>query len=177
MGRADDTLEIHEILYNYCRSMDRMDAPLALDCFWPEAMLEYSGLYKGSPVGFVDWLWPVHGAMVCHSHRVSNMLVDFKGPLEAASESMVLVTLRMEDKGELVDLIGHGRYLDRFERRDGRWRIARRTYVSDMGTVVPVASRDLSGILYPGTPGQRPIGGTRDRTDPSYELLPPLQGD
>lgn len=172
-GRADDTLEIHETLYRYCRSMDRMDAPLALDCFWPDANLEYSSLFNGSAAGFVEWLWPVHASMVCHTHRVTNILVDFKGADDAASEAMVHVTLRMNDKGELVDLVGHGRYLDRWQRRDGRWRISGRTYVTDLGTVVPVASRDLSGILYPGTPGQRPLQGTRDTTDLSYALLPP----
>jgi len=172
MPGADDKLEIHETLYRYCRAMDRMDAPLALDCFWPDAELDYSGLYKGSAQGFVDWLWPVHASMLCHAHRVSNMIVDFRGDSEAVSETMVYVTLRMEAKGELVDLIGHGRYLDRWRKGDGRWRIAHRTYASDMGTVVPVGSRDLSAFLYPGTPGQRTISGTRDSSDPSYALLP-----
>ncbi|MBI1181191.1 MAG: hypothetical protein GC201_11585 [Alphaproteobacteria bacterium] len=177
MPGAEDKLEIHETIYRYCRSMDRMDAPLALDCFWPEANLEYSTLYNGSPAGFVEWLWPVHAAMVCHAHRVTNILVDFKSDTEAASESMVHVTLRMEANGELVDLSGHGRYLDRWRKQDGRWRIAGRTYVQDMGTVVPVGSRDVSAILYPGTPGQRAIHGARDLRDPSYDLLPPLEGE
>ena len=174
MPGVEDKLEIHETLYRYCRSMDRMDAPLALDCFWPDANLEYSSLYNGSPAGFVDWLWPVHASMVCHTHRVCNMLVDFTGDAEAVSESMVQVTLRMENKGELVDLIGHGRYLDRWRRQDGRWRIAKRTYVSDMGTVVPVGARDIGAILYPGTPGQAPLPGKRDSSDLSYGLLPNL---
>jgi hypothetical protein len=34
---AEAKLEIHEVLYQYCRSMDRMDAALALDCFEPDA--------------------------------------------------------------------------------------------------------------------------------------------
>jgi hypothetical protein len=175
-GTVADTLAIHETLYRYCRSMDRMDAPLALDCFWPDAELEYSALYRGSPAGFVEWLWPVHAAMLAHTHRVTNVLVDFMADDAAASESMVHVTLRMRDGVEIVDLIGHGRYLDRWRRADGRWRIAGRTYVSDLGTVIPVGSRDLSAILYPGTPGQRPIHGTRDRGDPSYALLPAWGG-
>ncbi len=174
MPGIEDKLEIHETLYRYCQSMDRMDAPLALDCFWPDAKLEYSGLFNGSPAGFVEWLWPVHAAMVCHTHRVCNMLVDFTGDMAAVSESMVQVTLRMQPQDELIDLIGHGRYLDTWRKADGRWRIADRVFVSDMSTMVPVRARDVGGILHPGTPGQQPLAGRRDTSDLSYRLLPNL---
>ena len=112
--------------------------------------------------------------MVCHTHRVCNMLVDFTGDTAAVSESMVQVTLRMQPQDELIDLIGHGRYLDTWRKADGRWRIAGRVFVSDMSSMVPVRARDVGGILYPGTPGQQPLPGTRDTADLSYRLLPNL---
>jgi hypothetical protein len=174
---AEAKLEIHEVLYQYCRSMDRMDAALALDCFEPDGELEYSGLYRGSPAGFVEWLWPVHGAMVAHSHMVTNIIVDVTNGDTAVSEAYVLVTLRIENKGELVDLIGKGRYLDRWRRFEGRWRIAHRTYVSDLGTVHPVGTRNFGDLFRTGSPGQqRVIAATRDTNDPSYALLPPIRG-
>jgi hypothetical protein len=148
-----------------------MDRQLTLDCFEPEAQLEYSGLFKGTAAEFVEWLWPVHSSMVGHTHRVSNMLVEFRDDSRAVSETMVLVTLRMEKDGELVDLIGHGRYLDGWRKTDTSWRISGRTYVSDLGTVLPVGSRDLSDILYPSADGLREINGTRNETDPSYALF------
>ena len=35
------------------------------------------------------------------------------------------------DKGELVDTMFGGRYLDELEKRNGEWRISKRTYVAD----------------------------------------------
>ena len=171
MGAVEDKLAIQEVLWRYCRAMDRMDAPLALGCFEPDAELVYSTLYRGGPEGFVAWLWPVHARMVGHVHSVSNILVELGPAATAASEAYVQVTLRMELDGELVDLIGKGRYLDRWRRAPEGWRISRRTYVSDLGSVVPVGRRDVSAVLSPATPGLTAVAARRDASDPSYDVL------
>ena len=55
-----------------------------------------------------------------------------------------------------------GRYVDRFERRDGEWRIARRTVVHDWSRQLPTAPESL------GLPLAGFAQGRRDRTDPVY---------
>jgi hypothetical protein len=49
------------------------------------------------------------------------------------------------------------RYIDRMERIEGEWRIARRRMVLDWQRVEPVTGVDLTNV-----------GGRRDRSDPSY---------
>jgi hypothetical protein len=95
-----------------------------------------------------------------HSHQVTNVLVEI-GDGRAVSESYVTVHLRTGGE-RAADLIGRGRYLDRFEHRDGRWAIVHRRYVADLLAVLPGAAEPGRG----GTSSTR-----RDRTDPSYELL------
>jgi hypothetical protein len=51
--------------------------------------------------------------------------------------------------------VGFGRYLDRFERRGGEWRIAFRQVLVD--------------IARPGLDPGEFAAGRRDRRDPSYE--------
>ena len=52
-----------------------------------------------------------------------------------------------------------GRYLYRWEKRDGAWRISRRRYVNTLDEARPVGP-----LMYP-------TEGARDRSDPSYDLL------
>ena len=53
----------------------------------------------------------------------------------------------------------HGRYLDRWERREGDWRIVHRHYVHTMDEV-----RTIERTMFD------PVA-TQDRTDPSYAVL------
>lgn len=173
MERTIATHEIHQVLARYCRGMDRMDAELTLECFEPDAHLEYHGLYRGDPAGFVRWLWPVHASLVGHTHQIHNSLVDLDESDEdaAASETYVTVTLRAEIGDTTMDLIGRGRYLDVWSRNSGRWAIRRRRYVSDLTTVVDAGDRSrLNGLLTPAIADPPSVRATRDLSDPSYSL-------
>ena len=59
------------------------------------------------------------------------------------------------------DWIATIRYIDRFERRNGEWRIAHRRSLVDSDRIDPVHESLI--------PRGGPMSGTRDRTDPSYE--------
>ena len=171
LERAATTVAIQQVLYRYCRSMDRMDADLALSCFEPDAELNYSGLFRGSPAEFVAWLWPIHAAMVGHSHQVANVLVDVGGDgASAVSESYVTVVLRSATPaGDLVDLTGRGRYLDTWRCEGDVWRITARTYVSDLSVVSAVVPTAYPVAMTP-VEGAPRLVSARDRSDPSYTL-------
>jgi hypothetical protein len=81
-----------------------------------------------------------------------------------------MTTLRMSLNDNLVDLVSTGRYLDRWKNSSTGWVIDRQTYLSDLTTVRPVVSADLSQTL-PRLPGTHPVRVARDRGDLSYELL------
>lgn len=165
-----DISSIEQVLYRYCRSMDRMDKQLTLSCFMPDADMSYGILYRGNPAGFVEWLWPVHAAMVNHSHMIGNVLVESVGG-ELASEAYVQVTLRSSDENGQFDIVSKGRYLDSWSVTNGEYRIAQRMYVSDLSTVVPVAERSLGGVLHPNALQNKQPAGARNEHDPSYTLF------
>ena len=76
--------------------------------------------------------------------------------------------------GQIVDQVGKGRYLDRWQRDTaGRWRIAARSYLSDLASTVPVASNDIRAVLAPQADGLTPLVCRRDGTNPSYALFAP----
>ena len=162
---------IQQVLFRYCRSMDRMDADLALGCFEPQALLEYGGLFSGTAAEFVEWLWPVHAQFDGHTHQLHNALVEVDGK-SAASEAYVTVTLRSTVDGVRTDLIGKGRYIDEWRCGAGGWRISRRRFVSDLSSVVAV-DHGLArpAFLWPAAAEPPSLISTRDRNDPSYRVL------
>jgi hypothetical protein len=151
-----DKQEIVEQIYNYGRSMDRLDHALGKAVFHPEAVADYGEqMYQGTGWGFVDMALGAHLGYLSHSHQFSNILIQVDGDA-AASETYGDVTLRRRDAdGVFQDIRNLGRYVDRWTRRDGVWRILHRQYVHDF---------DQSG---PST-GQFETRGRRDRRDPSY---------
>ena len=171
----DDLLadrDIRAVLIRYCRGIDRMDAPLTRSCWHADGTADYGRLFKGRADGFIEWLWPVHAAMVGHVHSLSNVTVEVDGDT-AATESYVHVVLRVTaGDGGQVDIVGRGRYLDRFERREGVWAIAHRTYVSDLASTQRVEQLDIGGQLPPAQAGLSPNVSARDLSDASYALFP-----
>jgi hypothetical protein len=157
--RAKD--EITETLLRYARGADRLDPGLQQSAFWPEAVLDYGPMFHGSAVEFSAFLEAVHRPMATHTHHVSNISIqiDVDTGDTAVSEAYVLVRTRTRDESGLHDMQAHGRYVDRWERRDGEWRIAGRTYVHSLDEVV-----EVTGEVY------GPAGSRDGSSDPSYAL-------
>lgn len=166
---------ITESLYRYCRSMDRIDAELGYAVWHPDGTALYSGIYQGSGRGFIDWVCEVHRGMEFTTHQITNILIEVDGDT-AASEAYVTVRLRTADNGEgRFNIMNTGRYLDQWSRRDGRWAIDHRQYITDLSWTNPAP--DSTVAEDPGTvdlPEGVPILDPRpDRGDPSYSVLPP----
>ena len=123
---------ITEVLYRYCRGLDRMDREMCDTVWHPGGTGDYGAIFNGTGEEFLDWVWPVHASMRRHSHQITNVLIEVDGD-RAISEAYVTVCLRSEPApGHLVDIVSRGRYVDQWARRDGRWAIEHRRYVDDL---------------------------------------------
>ena len=151
-----DKQAITEALYRYARSMDRLDRELGYSVFWPEAAADYhEQMFVGTGHGFVDMVMEAHPSYHAHSHQFSNISIWIDGDT-ARSETYGDVTLRRIDAdGQCWDSRNLGRYVDRWERRDGEWRIIDRRYLHDFDATV---AHD----------GDFVTTGRRDRLDASY---------
>ncbi len=154
---------ITEVLYRYCRGLDRMDRTLALSVWHPGSTADYGPMFTGSGAEFVDWVWAAHQGLAAHSHQITNILIDVDGD-RATSEAYVTVALRTKpDEGSIVDIVDRGRYLDRWSLRQGVWAIDSRTFVEDFQAVYPVPLTEATG-------GSQATG-RRGPNDPSYHVL------
>ncbi|HQR02916.1 MAG: nuclear transport factor 2 family protein [Proteobacteria bacterium] len=149
---------IRDVLYRYCRGLDRMDKPMSYAVFAAESTTNYHGIYQGTGHGFIDWVWESHKLMATHSHQITNMLIDLQGNT-ATSEAYVTVILQQHRTEGAVEIQCRGRYLDRWTKRDGRWEIVEREHIIDTQSEMP-----LPGV------GKSPES-RRDNEDRSYRYL------
>lgn len=159
-----DRQAIQEVLHRYCRGVDRMDRALARSCWHADGTACYQGMFEGDVDALLDWMWSLHEGMQAHSHQTTNCLIELLGD-RAASETYVTVALRTRPgRGGVRDVLNRGRYLDRWSRREGRWAIDHRHYVSDWVTFLAV-----------GDDPTPPTSGRRDPQDASYAAFAELR--
>jgi len=174
-------LAITEVLYRYCRAVDRMDRDLADSVWHPGGTAEYGPGFQGPAATLLDGVWASHAKLTGHSHQITNVLVEVADQ-HAASEAYVTACLWSRfDSGELLHVVIVGRYLDRWSCRGGRWAIEHRRFVDDARFVHPpwpsaaVSPEVLSSPLGQLAASRNAVesAARRDRSDPSYDLFNP----
>ncbi len=160
LKRLSDESEIRTVLARYARAIDRMDWELLASCYHDDAIDEHGG-YRGTASGFVEWLKSRLPRNHSTMHFLGNQLIEVDGEV-AWTETYCLAFHRMvaEDGGPAVDRLVKVCYCDRFERRNGTWRIAHRVVAYEPGRIDPVG-------LEPEMSDQH-VRGVRDRSDPAY---------
>ncbi len=151
-----DRQQISEALYTYCRAVDRIDRELGYSIWHDDAEVDYGdAIYRGTARGVIDYICDAQLKGIVHSHQITNIIIRFDGG-RALSEAYVTSGMRTMHEGELMQITTRGRYLDRWSRRGGPWRIEKRVFINDFDDVHIARS------------GSIPPRFTLDRNDPSY---------
>jgi ketosteroid isomerase-like protein len=157
MDELIDEAAIKEVQVRYCRAADRVDFEALRACFHPDATADY-GHGVWSLDEYMAHAREMTAKFIATTHNTGNQLVEVAGDVAWAEHYTVATHRRpFDEQGETSDMIASVRYIDKMERRSGRWRIARRMMVLDWHRVEPVSGVDVSMA-----------GGRRDRSDPSY---------
>ena len=159
-----DKQEIYEVLCRYCRAIDRHDEDLMRSVYHPDA-LDHHGMFDGKASDFCEFFMrrEVRGGLKGASHRITNVLIELKGDV-AHSECYYHAYIRSENEGQDYLYLVDGRYLDRFERRNGVWKIAERYCVFDWNMFTPY-TEDWNRLGAPLVMGGRTVG-----EDPLYTV-------
>ncbi|MBY0400747.1 nuclear transport factor 2 family protein [Myxococcota bacterium] len=119
---------ITRVLHRYAQGVDRRRFDQIRDCYWPEARDDH-GSFQGGVLEYVAWLEKVLPNVAVSSHQYTNVLIDVE--LEAGTAESEAYCLNGNVFPDGRHLHHHLRYLDRWQRRDGEWRIAYRRVVTD----------------------------------------------
>ena len=157
--------QMQEQLHRWTRGADRIDVEQMQSAFHPGANVNYG--YSNGPVEeFLPWVVKFHSEdLVSTTHTIGNVLIRLDGEL-AWSEARVECCLRYQGKAGLSDLLLVGRYLDKWERRAGMWRIYDRTAVVDRYKTERVIQ---DAEVDPWIKG--PALGLRTKADLSYQYV------
>ncbi len=133
--RLQSRSAIHDVILRWCRAIDRLDLAGIAACFHDDAIDDHV-FYRGDIPGLLDCLARRHETIGFSMHSVSNVLIDFIDDDRAVVESYVHVVQRRassQDTAQGASQVSdvYCRYVDRFERRGGGWRIAHRLLVID----------------------------------------------
>lgn len=158
-----DKLECTELVTRVSRAIDRCDAISLKALFHPDATDDH-GIFVGSAEEFIDWVMPVLATMKRTQHIIGQVLIEVDGD-HAAGESYFIAHHAMSGPDGDVFMIAAGRYLDRFERRDGCWKISHRHAVYDWSSETPLTDK------YDRAEQGPMVFGMRGRDDASYAHL------
>jgi hypothetical protein len=153
LQRLADRIDIQEALYRYARGIDRRNWDFLASAFHPGAQI-HQGDFRGSIEEMIENVKARHAVIEQSAHLMTNIQIEFDGPDGAVVETYYLAYLRNDalpaimrtalvgsaaPEAGKIDMRSLGRYIDRFERRGGDWRIARRVCIAETlsGTVVP----------------------------------------
>lgn len=153
--RIADRMQIEDCMVRWCRSVDRLDFEAMRKVFHPDA-IDNHGIFNGGVDALIEWIRKRHRDIPFSMHAISNMQIEFADADVALVETYVRTTQRYPatakealaqlsggksgPEGRAMDLFTCSRYVDRFERRNGEWRISRRTVVADWKQIVPVSA-------------------------------------
>ncbi|MGO9454522.1 MAG: nuclear transport factor 2 family protein [Candidatus Binataceae bacterium] len=154
---------IRECIYRINRGMDRIDRELMLSGFHPNAQIRWGTAEPMDLSTFIEAGIKIQHTTSRVQHLVGNILIQLHGGL-AEVESYEIARHLTPLGEEKKDLIIASRYVDKFSRRDGAWRIERRDKVVDWIRILEGADPLFDNA---------PLKGRRDADDVSFAVFGP----
>ncbi len=148
---------IRDVLYRYCRAIDRRQYDDVRACYHPDATDDH-GVYQGGVDGFIDYISRDLPRYERTMHFLGNVLVELDGD-SARAETYCIAYHRVPVRGDKPerDFTVGLRYVDRFARRDGRWAIAERVCAFEWSRLDPVPAGGFPPSFLRGVPGSEDI--------------------
>ena len=169
-----DRQAILDCLMRYSRGVDRLDREALLSVYHHDAIDDH-GMCVGRPAVFADWVIGMHSSLhLSQQHCLFNHTCEIDG--DVAHTETYYMFVGMNREGPPLAMSG-GRYVDRFERREGVWAIAHRVCLRDWIPLDdvpdpndPAAFTAVKNGLPPAMAALMATASVsaRDRSDPSY---------
>jgi len=128
LSRLEDLAEIRDCMMRYARGMDRRDRTLLRSAYHDGAVDDHVG-FVGEVDDFIEWAFAYHSTQTRYQHYMLNHTAEVNGDEAHAETYYFFVGTDREPPNHLT--LAGGRYVDRLERRDGRWAIVDRVCVAE----------------------------------------------
>lgn len=131
--QLSDLESIRDAVKRYSHGLDRLDAEHMRSAYWPDAVDDHGPEGRQSGWEYVDLAMGSHVRWRCSLHTLLNHVIELDANgTDAAGEMYVIAYLFLDERPVLHTWFG--RYLDRYQQRDGEWRILERVVVHEGNT-------------------------------------------
>jgi len=171
--RLEDRAAISDIIAAYAHAIDRRRWVIMEHLFHDDAQFQF-GEIVGDWRSFVEQARALIDPCLATQHQLGQVQFGFDGPDTCHTETYMTAMHTVPpgfpmpdvfpDKGVIYSAVVAGRYVDRFERRNDEWRIARRTGLYDWREF-----RMVEGVDLADTP--EGAAGYHDQRDPSTPVV------
>jgi SnoaL-like domain len=140
----EDREAVRSVVIAIAAGVDRHDVALLRASIWPEAHIDMGGPQPTTGEAFAAALTPPAKPARGRMHLTGNHRVRVDGD-GAEAESHVISCQEVQGAEGDETRVRAGRYLDRFERREGVWKLSRRVFVDEWSRLDPVARQPAVG--------------------------------
>ncbi|HEX7783204.1 MAG TPA: nuclear transport factor 2 family protein [Sphingobium sp.] len=156
--------KIVDLTLAYCRGVDRADEALLKSIFHDDSTI-VSGAFDGSGPQFASEICRIVKAVFNQTfHSIANQWIEVTGDTAVGETYVIAVSTMTNEDGSQSEMLTGGRYLDKFERRAGIWKIADRKFVCDWNRI-DATTHNMEGSAAPTD-----LSGRQGPDDPVYAL-------
>lgn len=177
-GRLEDREAIRDIITAYAHAIDRRRWEMMERLFHADARFAF-GTVTGDWRSFVEQARALIDPCLATQHQLGQVMFAFEGDTSCHTETYMTAMHTIPagypmpevfpDRGKIYSAVVAGRYVDRFEKRGGEWRIAQRTGLYDWREFREEEGVDLSDV-------PEGAAGYHDDRDPSTRVAARWRG-
>jgi hypothetical protein len=157
-----DHHDIRTLLSEYCHGCDRYDYLRMADTYHEDSWDDHGDRKMPGKAFAAEAVGTnLHYANLC-MHHLGQSLIRVDGDVAGAETYFIAFLGTTEEGKEVINQIG-GRYVDKLERREGRWKIKHRICVREWSLSVPVGKDWLAEQAF--------VRGQKSGSDVSYAVL------
>ena len=157
-----DHFDIREVIEAYVHGCDRGDLEAVKDCYHPDSYDHHGPLAGPGHQFAADCVDSLKIYWTSCTHLLGQSRIKVDGDMAGAETHYFASLTRDQDGTAMLDQ-QVGRYVDRFERRDGVWRILDRRCIQDWTYSIPQGESFIDRAEF--------LTGARTPEDISYEVL------
>lgn len=165
-----DEYALRKLVHRYCRAVDRGDVDTLRSLYHADADDHHGSFSSGSVETLLRALADTRPYIRSMQHHITTTNFAISGDI-AEGEIYSIATHSFATKTGETEVIVGGRYLDKYEKRNGTWKFVTRCIVTDWAHVNDPSAVDVSHPITRGTPRGRP--GPDDPSHEFFELLRP----
>jgi hypothetical protein len=163
-----DEYALRKLVHGYCRAVDRGDLDTLRDLYHDDADDSHGSFSSGSVDTLLRTLAETRPYIRSMQHHITTTNFAIDGDVAEGEIYSIATHLFAARDGETEVVVG-GRYLDKYEKRNGTWKFRARAIVTDWAHVHDPSTVDLGHPMTRDTPQGRP--GPDDPSQEFFSLL------